>query len=127
MTTLTADLLEAHRVMALQLKVLKQDEMRLRIAIVENLTAGKPVGTHSFSLDGYIIKAKLGVSHSIDQAMIKEMIEDDALSDEELDLLRVKYELKLGDYKKAGETDTLDDAIIVKPAAPTLEIVLGEL
>jgi len=125
--TTAAELFEQHRTMAIQLKQLKVDEMKLRIAIVENLCAGKDLGTHTFSMEGFIIKAKTSVGYSLDQEIIQEMIADDVLSDEELDCLATKYQLKLGDYKRSGETDNLDEAVMVKPAAPTLEIVLGEL
>ena len=120
------ELLEEARLMAIQLRELKAKEMELRKQIVYELAKDADVGTHNFSLHGFAIKVKLGVSYSFDQEELVDLMDRNLLTDEELSLIRTKYDLKLADYKKAGNTETLDDVIIVKPSAPSLEITLGE-
>lgn len=124
---ITADMIEELRAMAAQLKDLKVREMALRREIAAELGDGLDPGTHTITRDGFKIKLKLGLSYGIDQDELKFLIDENMLTDEEMDLLRIKYDLRLADYKKADiNTDTLDDVIIVKPAAPTLDITLGE-
>jgi len=122
------DMLERSRALAIQLREIKKEEMDLRVAIADILGEGKAPGTHTFEQDGFIIKLKLGLNHSLIQDELKEALEDERLSEEELELLRTKYDLRLADYKKADfNTDVLDEFVIVKPSAPTLTITLGEL
>ncbi len=120
------ELLEEARQLAIQLKELKEREMEVRKTIAYELGLDLDLGTHKFELFGFKVKLKLGVSHSFDQDELRDLMEQNLLTDEELSLIRTKYDLKLADYKKAGNTETLDDCIIVKPSAPTLEITLGE-
>lgn len=120
------ELLEEARMLAIQLKEIKVREMELRKEIVLELVKDLSTGTHKFSIEGYKVKVKLGVSYSFDQEALIELMDDNLLTDEELGLIRTKYDLRLADYKEAGNTETLDDVIIVKPSAPTLEITLGE-
>ena len=124
---LTHDLLEQHRIAAIELKWAKENELELRNQITDVLLEGKSVGTHNFSMHGFKIKSVKGVKHSFDTELLEEMIENKELSDEELELLRVKYDLKLSEYKEATfDTSVLDDAIIVRPSLPTLAISIGE-
>jgi hypothetical protein len=121
-----AELLEEERQLAIQLKNIKDREMELRVKIADRLGKGLDPGTHNFIRDGFRVKLKLGLNYSLDQSAVHELIAEELLSDEELDAIRTKYELKLTDYKSLDNSETLDDAIIVKPAAPTLIIELGE-
>jgi hypothetical protein len=123
---ITYEMLEEARLLAIQLKELKAKEMNLRKEIAFDLGDGLDPGTHTIVRDGFQIKLKLGVSYTLVQDELIELMEMNALTDEELGLIRTKYDLKLAEYKKAGYTETLDEVIIVKPSAPTLEITLGE-
>lgn len=120
-------LLEEHRLVAAELKELKAKELELRTVITDELLEGLPTGTHNFEINHLFVKAVKGVSHTFDQEMIAEFIDNDDLSDQELGLLRHKYELKLADYKRANfEVDQLEQALVVKPSLPTLSITLGD-
>lgn len=123
-----AEKLEQSRVYAIQLKALKKVEMDLRVEIAAELGADRQPGTHDFEIDGLKVKLKLGLNYSLIQDELQEAIEDERLNEEEMELLRLKYDLRLGDYKKADfNTEALDEFIIVKPSAPTLVIELGEM
>ena len=120
-------LLEEHRLVAIELKSIKAKELELRNVITDHLLDGLDIGTHNFEINHLNVKAVKGVSHSFDQEMIAEFIDAGDLSDEELGLLRTKYELKLADYKRATfEVDVLDQALVVKPSLPTLSVTLGD-
>lgn len=123
---ITYEMLEDQRTMAIELKELKEKEMDLRRKIADELGGDNGPGTYKSSQDGFNIVLKLGVSYSLDQEELVDLMDRDLLTDEELELIRTKYDLKLADYKKSGNTETLDDVIIVKPSAPTLLVTLGE-
>lgn len=123
---ITYEMLEDQRTMAIELKELKEREMDLRRKIADELGGDNGPGTYKSSQDGFNIVLKLGVSYSLDQEELVDLMDRDLLTDEELELIRTKYDLKLADYKKSGNTETLDDVIIVKPSAPTLLVTLGE-
>lgn len=124
---ITPEMLDKARIFAIRLKALKVEEMALRRVIAEELGKDLDIGTHNFEQDGFKIKLKLGVGYSLDQAELQYAMDEGFLAQEELDLIRTKYDLKLAEYKAAGfNTETLDEYIIVKPSAPSLEIVLGE-
>jgi hypothetical protein len=120
-------LLEAHRHAALALQDCKALELDLRSQITDVLLEGRDTGTHNFELHGLHVKAVKGVSYKLDSELIQEFIDNEELSDFELELLRIKYELKLTDYKSASfPIDVLDQALVVKPSLPTLAIKLGD-
>lgn len=121
------DLLEKHRIAAIVLKEMKETELDLRRQITDVLLEGRATGTHNFLMEGFKIKAVKSVSHSFDIEGLEQLMDNNELSEDELALLRVKYDLKLADYKEAAfDTSVLDDVIIVKPSLPTLTIVIGE-
>lgn len=124
---ITPEMLDKARVFAIRLKALKIEEMALRKVIAEELGKDLDIGTHNFEQDGFKIKLKLGVGYSLDQAELQYAMDEGFLAQDELDLIRIKYDLKLAEYKAAGfNTETLDEYIIVKPSAPSLDIILGE-
>lgn len=121
------ELLEAHRVAAIGLKEFKAEELRLRNEITDQLLEGADPGTHNFKFGGYIVKTVKKLNYSFDRETLDQLIEDDQLSLDELSLIRWSPDLKLGEYKKAEfDIEGIDEALVVKPALPTLEIKLGE-
>lgn len=119
------DLLEEHRVIALKLKEIKAKELELRNKITDKILEGLEVGTHNFAKEGFKIKAVSALNYSFDKDELDAVFEE--LTDEEKALIRWKPELKVADYKKAEfDTESLDDALFVKPAQPSLEIKLGD-
>lgn len=116
------ELLEIQRKMAIQLKDLREQEAKIRKEICNQLLDGKEVGTHKFNFGSYKVKAVKSYSYSLDQDMIRNMIENDELTDDEMDAVRVKYELSLTNYNKLDFGSNLDDAITVKDAMPTLTV-----
>ena len=121
------DLLEEHRKVALELSELKKYELSLRNKICDKILAGLQPGTHNFAKEGLKIKAVSSLNYSFDKVTLQELIDNEELSTMELDLIRWKPELKVGEYKKAEfDTESLNEALFVKPAQPTLEIKIGE-
>jgi hypothetical protein len=120
------DLLEEHRVTAIALKEIKAKELELRNQIADVVLEGLDPGTHNFAKEGMLIKAVSALNYSFDKVVLTALIDEDMLSDDELELIRWKPELKLADYKKAEfEVEVLDEALFVKPAQPTIEIKIG--
>lgn len=117
------DLLEEHRIAAIQLKEWKAKELELRNQITDVLLEGLDTGTHNFTMHGMFVKAVKGVSYSIDKSVL-DVIWDD-MDPDERELVRWKPELNLKDYKNNSLPLVLDDAITVKPSLPTLSITLG--
>ncbi len=121
-----ADLLEEHRTTALALKEIKAKELDLRNQICDKILDGLGTGTHNFAKEGMLIKAVASLNYSFDKVTLDELINEDMLTEGELDCIRWKPELALANYKKTEFTENLDEALFVKPAQPTLEIKLGE-
>lgn len=123
---ITHDKLEQLRVMKIELADLKAREMSLRLEVAEELSEGRDIGTSKHSIEGFVVKVVTAMSYTFDQTEITMLLDRGLLPQDQIDLIRTKYELRLGDYKKAYDTEVIDDAIIVKPAAPTVTIELGE-
>ena len=125
--TVTLAMLEEARDLAIQLKDIKEREMILRIKISKALNKDQTPGTANYDQDGMRVKLKVANNTSIDQEELISLMVRGLLTEDERTLIRTKYDLKLGDYKKADfDTSILEEAIIVKPAAPTLTITLGD-
>ena len=124
---LTHDELEEYRLVATELKEIKKKEMEMRRNICDKLLEGRNVGTHNFSMEGFSMKAVKKVSYSVDQEMVAHFLEEDELNEHEVEMIRTKYELALKNFKDgADHLGVLEDAVIVKPATPSLTIELGE-
>lgn len=123
---ITHEKLEQLRQMKIQLAELKDAEMALRREVAEELTKGHDIGTHNFEIEGLKIKVTTAMSYTVDQTEIQMLLDRGLLPENQRELLRTKYELRLADYKKAYDTDVLDDAVITKPAAPVVSIELGD-
>ncbi len=112
--------LEEYRVMKEDLAQLKQDEMDLRVEIADEIGKGLDAGTHNFSkYAGLKVKLVSKLAYSID----KNILEGIVLSEEEAECIRWKPELNLTKFKQV-DTDALDDAITIKPGAPTITVEL---
>lgn len=104
------------------LKALKEREAELRKIICFELLENKPAGLHRFTFQNMKVTAKRVINHVLDQKQVSRLIADMEFSQEELDAIRVKYELKLTEYKKLESCPLLEDCITVTDGMPTLEI-----
>jgi len=104
------------------LDVAKKAEVDARTEICDELLQDKEIGTHKFEIGPYNVKATKNVNTKLDKDELDEVNED--LSEDEAFCIRIKPELKMGEYKKLApeERRTLDECIIVTPGAPTLEV-----
>lgn len=108
----------------------KAREAHLRQEICAQLLSGATPGTHKFVIEGkhknthICVKATRKITHHLDQKPLLEMYEQGQLTAEEENLLRVKLELNLKEYKKTDEVARarLDEHITTYDAMPTLEI-----
>lgn len=124
--TVDSELLEEHRVVALQLKEIKAKELEIRNKICDKILDGLGTGTHNFAKDGMLIKAVASLNYSFDKETLDTLINDDMLTEAEHNCIRWKPELAVTQYKQTENTENLDEALFAKPAQPTLEIKLGE-
>ncbi len=102
------------------LKFWKDKEAELRTKICEELLEGKEVGTHNFLKKGYKLKATKKVNHKIDKDMLSAIWDD--LSEDEQAAIKMEPKLLIKEYKGIDDHDTLDHAITIVPAMPTLTI-----
>ena len=107
-----------------QLKTLKAEELQLRKELSETLLGSADIGTHTITSGMFICKATKKVSYSLDRAILQDIW--DSLSDEEMEAIDFKPSIKMREYK--GLTaETIDEAITVKPAMPSIAIsYIGE-
>jgi hypothetical protein len=119
------DMLEEYRVLAGELKLLKQKENQMRRDICSILLRGRHVGTHTFALHGFEVKAVRKNNLSFDQELVADLIASEQLTNEELRAIRTKYEVNKRNYDELDDGSALDEAIVSKPAMPTLTVELS--
>jgi hypothetical protein len=112
-----------HDVIANQLKELKAKEAAMRNEICLELLKGKSTGTYNINYRGFKARVVKGVSYSLDQAGIQKAIDNCDLNDDELGTIKVKYELRLREYKLLQNTEKLNKFITVTDSMPTLEVI----
>lgn len=105
----------------MKLQDIKEQEMKLRKELCENLFNGKVgrfVVTDKFP--EFKAKATSKVTTSLDEDVLKEMYEE--LSELEQAAIKFKPTLVAKQYNKLPLTSLLHEAVIQKPATPTLKI-----
>lgn len=104
-----------------KLQNVKEQEMKLREELCENLFNGKVgrfVVTDKFP--DFNIKATSKVTTALDEDILKDMYED--LSELEQAAIKFKPSLVAKQYNKLPAESLLHEAVIQKPATPTLKI-----
>lgn len=105
--------------MASQLKQIKEAEAKMRREIVSEI-CGDEYGSKKVVVEGYEIKANNKVTTSLDAHAF--MAIDDELTAEEKLAVKHTPSLIMANYKKLPSHSLLHDAVVVKPAMPTLSI-----
>ena len=97
-------------------------EAKLRIDLLDELFPAVGVGTHKDTIGDFEIKGVFKNNIKIDAKELS--IIKDLLSDEELDCIRYKAELKAKEYNALSEDErsVLDEAVVITPAMPTLTV-----
>ena len=111
------------------LKRVKSEEMKLRRDICGNILFGMALPSRKKAvLDGHNIEAENKVNYSVEDAVYQAI--EDELSIAEKGVIKWTPGLKLTEYKallKQAEADEkellLDEAITIKPTAPTLKVL----
>jgi hypothetical protein len=107
--------------LSLELKQLKEKEMKLRKELCEDMFDGK-VGRFVVTKDtpDYKVKATSKVTTQLDEDVLKDMYDD--LSEIERAAVKFKPSLVAKQYNKLSVESMLHEAVIQKPATPTLKI-----
>jgi hypothetical protein len=109
--------------MSVNLKQLKADEMRLRKEICAEILANKTPPCKTKANFGIIIvEAAMTVTHNIDEAALQSMVTE--LTPEERNAIKYKPSLLLRPYKQLSPESILHDAVVVRPNAPTLKVIV---
>ena len=111
-----------------QIARLKVEEMELRKKLFEVMVPNPVEGTNTVPLaNGYVIKWKFPINRTVDKASlptVRGMLEAKGVNVD--DLIRMKPELSVSEYKKTS-SDTikiLSLCVTEKPGLPSYEIVL---
>lgn len=115
--------LEILKQLKLELKDIQKREMALRVELAESLTNDLPIGKHKFEFEGFDIKVGKNTTLSIDKEMLTLMYED--FTEEEKACIKYSPSLIEGAYNKLDDVEraVLDECVIRKPAAPTIEFI----
>lgn len=108
-----------------QVSELKAEETRLRMEIFGAMFQEPAEGTNTVDLPkGWKLKATHKINRNIDEAALPSILEElgEGMGDR---LVRYKPELNVSEYRKLTDEQrhTLDQALVVKPGTPTLELV----
>lgn len=107
-----------------QLDHWKKIEHDLRMEICDELLKGAEYGLHKHDFDGYRLRATRVANYSLDQERMKDLYDGGEFTSKEELLFRVKFELSVGQYKKADfDTSKIDALITLKDGMPQLEMV----
>jgi hypothetical protein len=103
-------------------------EQNLRKKVVEELFKNAPEGTQKLELgNGYTLKASIKLDRKLDEAALSAVSEELRKTGFNPEMLiEYKPSLKTKIYRELSveQTKIFDKALIVKPASPTLELVL---
>lgn len=113
--------LERWRDMSMRLKKLKEEEMALRKEICGKILAGMSLpATKKHEFNGMRITAKGALSYNVDEAVLKSVWNE--LGGIEKQAIKWKPSIVMKTFKDLPESSMLMEAIITKPAAPTLKV-----
>ncbi len=119
------ELLQEHQSVQTQLSHLKNIEMELRKKIVDHYKKEDKlkIGTNNFDIDGQLFSIVESYAYTIDGKVFNEI--RTKLDNESLKCIALKPTLSLSLYKELKSKHqhglTLDECIIVKPAAPQVK------
>jgi len=119
---------EAWYVMQEQLRILKQNEMLMRMRIFKYFFPAPKEGTNNFDLpDGYQMKAVHPIERKVDEAALdsmKEKFKEEKVNTNKL--IKWKPEVVIKEYRTLTDDQRhlFDQALIVKPGSPQVSIVL---
>lgn len=111
-----------------ELKRVKAAEMLLRLKIFKAYFPSPTEGTNTFPMAaGWVMKGKYVINRDIDPGALgayKERFRENGINPDVL--VRYKPELVLSEYREltAEQQKFFDNALVVKPGTPSLEIVL---
>lgn len=107
-----------------KIKLLQAEERNLRAEILEELFGKDNLGTRKTEAAGFIITGTYGQTYSFNQEEIEGVLEQDLLSEEASNAIRVKFELDKKAYDKLSDEASaeLDDYITVKPSLPSIKV-----
>ena len=110
-----------------ELESLKRKEAQLRKLLFQGAFPNPVEGINTITLvDGTIIKGTHKITRNIDEAALPSVLEQmpEAVRD---NLVAYKPSLSVAVYRKltAEERKTFDQALIIKPGTPTLEVIRG--
>jgi hypothetical protein len=131
------DLFEWYRIQD-ELKRLKAQEMILRVKLFKHHFKDPKEGTNDLELgplltaanipdDGRVLKGGHVINRSVDEAALLVLAPTFAEKKLPVDkLIKRKPELVIGEYRKLTKEEQLlfDQALVIKPGTPSLEVVL---
>ena len=114
---------ETWEMLQIQLKMLKEDEMKLRLEIADHVSNGQ-VGKFKkeFEADGHTFVVSFGTTLSVDQKLYYEM--EDELKEMGVDCFKHSVGLDKRKYNQIDSSVALfaiNKVLIEKPSAPTIK------
>ncbi|QVJ07733.1 hypothetical protein S1R3Y_000024 [Vibrio phage vB_ValP_VA-RY-3] len=107
-----------------KIKLLQAEEKTLRTEILEELFGENNLGTVKTVAGEFVVTGTYGQTYKLSQDEIESALEDDLLSEEAQEAIRVKFELDKKAYDSLSDdvAGELDEYLIVKPSLPTLKV-----
>ena len=111
-----------------KLRLLQEEEKKLRQELCEEYFADAKEGTNSFPLDkGYVLQAKIVINRKVDEATLSSVMEELAMIGVSGDpLIRYKPEVNMKEYRRLDDKarTIFDQALTISKGMPQLDIVL---
>ena len=103
-----------------ELSLAKANEMKLRLAISDEVLAGHKKGVKHLLVEGLDVAATAKLNTTLDPEMLDSIWND--LPQEERDCIVHKPSLVAKNYKNLDEDSKLHQAVTTKPGTPTLSV-----
>lgn len=110
-----------------QLAILKVEELELRKDLFARYFPTPQEGTNNHALkDGWILKGKHGFNRKINEVALAEVLKQPGMKEVVKAVIKWKPEVSTKEYKNLTDEQRriLDNALIVTPSTPGLEVVL---
>lgn len=107
-----------------KIRLLQSEEKTLRAEILKELFGENCLGTYNAVAGEFVVTGTFGQTIKVSQDEIEQALDDDLLSDEAQEAIRVKFELDKKAYDNLSEeaTDELDEYLTVKPSLPSIKV-----
>lgn len=111
-----------------KIRLLQGEERKLRLEVSEALFGKDVIGNKKTQVGNMIVTGEFALTYTVNQKDIEAAVEQDLLSDDAMEAIRIKYELDKRKYNGLDDevVEEINDYLTIKPALPSIKVKLVE-